>query len=180
MSEASGGGLTQARLEALYVKLEKPIYNVVFRWVWNRHEAQDITQEAFLRVWNMRQRVLMETVEALLYRVALNLASNRRRAQKVRQWLLVDEFLPFLRGEERPDPAVASQETRRVRDAINALPEPLRQVITLTELAGLTYPQVAQVLSIPEGTVGSRRNKAVSVLRQALGDLMEEVSHAGV
>lgn len=180
MNDVSGCALDNARLEALYIKLEKPIYNVVYRWVWNREEAQDITQEAFLRVWNMRERVVLETVEALLYRVALNLASNRRRAARIREWLSLETVFPFLRAEERPDPAVHAEETRRVRAALGAMPEPLRQVVTLTELAGLSYRQVAEILGIPEGTVGSRRNLALSLLRDELGGLMEEVPHAGV
>ena len=71
-------------LEALYVRLEGPLYNVAYRYVWDAAEAQDIVQEAFVRLWRARDRVRMQTVEALVYRIALNLARNRRRWLRLR------------------------------------------------------------------------------------------------
>ena len=70
-------------LERLYARLERPLYNVAFRWVWKAEDAQEIVQEAFLRVWRMRQRVDVETVDALIYKIAINLASSRRRSAKL-------------------------------------------------------------------------------------------------
>jgi len=59
-------------LERLYARLEKPLCNVVFRWVWNMDDAQD----AFVRLWRMRARVDLATVELLIYKIALNLAPS--------------------------------------------------------------------------------------------------------
>ena len=44
-------------LERLYARLEKPLCNVVFRWVWNMDDAQDVVQDAFVRLWRMRDRI---------------------------------------------------------------------------------------------------------------------------
>lgn len=160
--------LDQAQLERLYARLEKPVYNVVYRWVWNAHDAQDITQEAFLRVWNMRARVQMETVQPLIYRVALNLAANRRRSQRL--WRLVTlEGWSESAGTTAPHPAETRQVQTAVRVAVDGLAEPLRKVIMLCELGGLSYAEVAEVLGIPEGTVGSRRHQALKRLRAQLG-----------
>ena len=51
--------------------------NVVYRWVWRAEEAQDIVQEAFVRLWRMRERVDLATVEPLVHRIALNLGAQR-------------------------------------------------------------------------------------------------------
>ena len=51
-------------LERLYVRLEKPLCNVVFRWVWNMDEAQDLVQDAFVRLWRMRTRVDLRSGES--------------------------------------------------------------------------------------------------------------------
>jgi hypothetical protein len=67
----------EVELEALYERLEKPVYNVVYRWVWNPEEARDIVQDTFVRLWRMRQRVEMATVEPLVYKIALNLARSK-------------------------------------------------------------------------------------------------------
>ena len=161
--------LDRALLEALFVRLEQKLFNVVFRWVWNSEEARDLVQEAFLRLWKMRDRVDVATVEPLVFRIAVNLAANRRRAKAIRRWIGIEA------AGETPDPAPgaeAERETREVqvavRAAVDALPERLRQVIALTDLAGLSYADVARALEIREGTVGSRRNAALAALEAAL------------
>lgn len=77
-------------LEQLYARLETPVCNVVFRWVWSMDEAQDVVQDAFVRLWRMRARVDMDTVEPLIYKIALNLAASRRRSQKIWRWVSLD------------------------------------------------------------------------------------------
>ena len=169
-----GGGLDQATLERLFVKLEKPMFNVVYRWLWNASDAEEVTQEAFLRVWRARDGVDLATVEPLLYRTALNLASNRRRSARL--W----RFIGFEAAGDPPsrakvsDEVLAEEETRAcVRRAIDALPEHLRRVIVLSEYAELTQPEVGAALGIPTGTVGSRRHAALEMLAASLCDLEE-------
>ncbi len=168
-------GLNQAALERLYARLEKPLYNVVYRWLWNAEEAQDVVQEAFMRVWDRRTSVDMATVEPLLYRTALNLASNRRRARKLWRWVSLEALFEPASPRGSADAAMSmAQQDQAVRNAVESLPEHLRRVVVLCELSGLSYEQVGALLSIPSGTVGSRRNKAMRLLRQALGPLAED------
>jgi RNA polymerase sigma-70 factor, ECF subfamily len=63
-----------------------------------------------------------------------------------------------------------------MRDALDSLPTDWRDVLLLTELAGMTYPEIAAALSIAEGTVGSRRTRALALLRERL-DVQGVVSH---
>ena len=72
----------------VYRRLEKPLYNVVYRVLWDSAESQDVVQEAFLRCWRRKEDIRADGFTALLYRTALNLASNRRR--RVRLWRTVD------------------------------------------------------------------------------------------
>ena len=163
--------LDQATLERVYVKIEKPMFNVVYRWLWNAGDAQEVTQEAFLRVWKARARVDVATIEPLLYRTALNLASNRRRASRVRRWLGL-EAADDAPGGAAPDDALASARSKaRVRAAVDALPERLREVLMLTEYSEMSYDEVAATLGIPAGTVGSRRSAALGRLAEALGPM---------
>lgn len=157
----------RAALEALYQRLERRVYNVVYRWLWNKDDAADVTQDAFAKVWSMRDRVRAETVEALVYRIAVNLASNRRRAQRV--WSLVT--LEALTTSAAPPELGDTQ--RRVRAAVDALPDRLRRVVVLGEFTGMTGKEIGAVLGIPEGTVASRRHAALAMLREQLGALME-------
>ena len=62
--------MRESDLEQLHTRLEKPLYNVVFRSAWNADEAHDIVQETFVRLWRMRGRVDLKSVEPLVYRIA--------------------------------------------------------------------------------------------------------------
>jgi len=166
--------LDQSLLEELFLRLERPIYNVVYRWVWDREEARDTVQEAFMRLWRMRRRVRLETVEPLLYRIAVNLAANRRRMNKIRRWITLESAGEMAAGGigdmERME---ARERDLAVRRAVDSLPERLRRVVLLCEFSGLTYEQIGNSLGIPAGTVGSRRNTALALLQKRLGPLME-------
>jgi RNA polymerase sigma-70 factor (ECF subfamily) len=167
------GELDRAALEALYLRLEKPLYNVVFRSVWDAGESRDVVQEAFLRLWRMRGRVRVETVEALVWRIALNLASKRRRAARRWHWVSVRLPRSRTRQAEAEQGVLAHERARSVREALERLPAGLRQVVVLCELSELSYEQIGRLLSIPAGTVGSRRHRAIALLREALGPRAE-------
>ncbi len=168
-----GKTLDKATLERLYVKLEKPMFNVVYRWLWNAGDAQDVVQEAFLKIWNVRDDVDLATVDSLLYRTALNLASNRRRSSRLWRWIGIEAASSEASPHPTSEEALATAQTRqRVRAAIEALPERLRQVILLSEYSELTHQEIGSALGIPAGTVGSRRNAAIAQLTEQLGEVV--------
>jgi len=148
----------------LYRALEKPLYNVVYRWLWDRMESQDVVQEAFLRCWRARDRIRAEGFKAFVFRTAINLAANRRRRKKL--WRLVSfDSLP----EEPQDVGGgASVLSPRIQRAIDELPDRLKRVLLLCEVAEMSYGEVAAVTGVKEGTVGSRRNRALALLRGRL------------
>ncbi len=163
--------MRESDLEQLYARLERPLVNVVYRWLWSMDEAQDVVQEAFVRLWRMRARVELETVEPLIYRIAINLASSRRRSRRLWRWVSLDAIRDQAGGERPADETLEARDDRaELRAAVERLPKDLRAVAVLTELSDLTYPQIGEVLSIPAGTVGSRRNRALKRLREILGE----------
>jgi len=152
------------RVEQLFVALEGPLTNTLYRWLWDRDEVRDVVQEAFVRLWQMRARVDWDRATPLVYRIALNLASRRRRSRRRWRWVTFDAA-PEPRTEP---PAADAEQEAAVRRAIDALPERQRQVLVLSLHGELGYDQIARVLDIPVGTVASRRNTAVRALRAAL------------
>jgi RNA polymerase sigma-70 factor, ECF subfamily len=169
-SSRDGVALDRSALEQLYVKLEKPMFNVVYRWLWNAGDAQDVVQEAFLRIWKARDTVDPATATPLLYRTALNLASNRRRSARLWRFLGIEAASEEPTRARTSEEALAVEQDRaRVRRAIEALPERLRQVLMLSEYTDLTQPEIGLALGIPSGTVGSRRHAALAELSRHLG-----------
>ena len=175
MDRQADEALNRPALEALYIRLEKPLYNVLYRWIWDAEEAHELVQETFLRLWQMREKVRMESVEALAYRIGTNLAANRRRNRRLWQWATLHAVRGHSSHGYSAEKALEHQEVRRaVKKAIDSLPSRLRQVILLCEYSEMSYREVGRALKIPEGTVGSRRNAALKRLRQLLGPLLEE------
>jgi len=173
-ADDGNGTFGTAELEALYARLEKPVFNVVHRWLWDVEDARDVTQEAFVKLWNARKRVRLDSVEPLLFRTALNLAANRLRGRRLRRFFSLEV------AKDTADPSAGAQvsletaqQRARVRAAIEALPEKLKQVVVLFELSGLSTQQIADTLGIPGGTVSSRRSLAMAALSKSLGPLEE-------
>lgn len=154
-----------------YRRLEKPLYNVVYRVIFDAAESQDVVQDAFLRCWRRKDDIHAEGFKALLFRTALNLARNRRR--HLRLWRMVGVAAL---DDVSDDGAGGDALSRSMRDALSGLPKPLCDVLLLTELAGMTYPEIAAALGIAEGTVGSRRTRALALLRERL-EIHGAVSH---
>jgi len=99
----------------------------------------------------------------------LNLSRKRRRWRRTKHFLRGDALLAALPAAAVPDAdALSFQEQTLLHAAIERLPEKLRSVLLLTEFSALSYGAVAQLLSIPSGTVASRRNLALRQLRCAL------------
>jgi RNA polymerase sigma-70 factor (ECF subfamily) len=143
----------------------------------------DLVQDAFMKLWHMRDRIDPATVEALAFRIALNLASNRLRSRRLWRWL------PFVaEGGDDIDPGAladagvdARRRQRAVRAAVESLPDDLRRVVFMCEFSGLGYDEIASALGVPTGTVGSRRNRALKLLREKLEqqNVAEEVMGHG-
>ncbi len=111
----------------------------------------------------------MATVEALLYRIAINLAASKRRRAKLWRWASLDALRSHAVEQPSIEDTLVSAATRQdVRAAIESLPESLRRTLVLCELTSLTHEQVGRILHIPAGTVGSRRHRAVQLLRERL------------
>jgi RNA polymerase sigma-70 factor (ECF subfamily) len=160
-------GLDDAALRAAYQRLEKPMFNVLYRWLWDPAECMDAMHDAFLRVWSRREQVRVDGLDALLYATALNLARNRRR------WRALWRHDPADPQAAAPgeDPSAFAQrraDEGRVRDALGVLSAAQRDVVVLSEFSGLSTREIAAVLGIPEGTVGSRKHVALARLRALL------------
>jgi RNA polymerase sigma-70 factor (ECF subfamily) len=121
--------------------------------------------EAFVRVWQQRGRVDVARLDALVYASALNLARNHLRWRKLRHWLSLDDI------DEQPGDMQPEQQVDGwwLHHALAALPMADQQLLLLSEFAGLDTRSLAKVLGIAEGTVGSRRHRAMARLRAKLG-----------
>ena len=159
------GGDTNA-FEALVVEYEKNIYAITQRMTGNAEDAADMTQETFIKAYNSLSSFRGDSKFSVwLYRIATNVCLDflRSRSRKPTVSLSMEDE----DGEETQlDIADESQSPERllergltrdaVRRGLNALSPEYRQILLLREIQGLSYEEIADVLSLEAGTVKSR------------------------
>jgi RNA polymerase sigma-70 factor (ECF subfamily) len=155
----------------------RQVYGLCFRFTGSGAQAQDLTQEVFLRVFRTLRtfRAAEGSFAAWLARVARNLLIDHyRRTRQERVTDSIEDQLPMLEGygassSTRPDQALAGREASEVLQAtLQRLSPELREAVILRDLQEMEYREIAQVLAIPEGTVKSRINRGRAELARLL------------
>jgi len=155
---------------------QRSVYQICLRMMNDSTEAEDMAQETFIRASQAIKHFRGDSsINTWLYRIAVNLCKNRiaylkRRAHKFHDHL---PKLEETRGDMwqsrarpadilgTPDEIAEGHEAQRlINRALQTLPDPLRAVLTLRDLEGLSYHEIVEVLQIPLGTVKSRLHQA--------------------
>ena len=145
---------------AEYERLLRAMYLVTG----NRHEAEDLAQEALLRAYERWDRVgRMSNPPGYVYRTALNLRRSRLRAMATAVRRLVR-----IRVEAEPDPAGPVGERDAIRRALAAIPATQREAVVLIEWLGLSDVEAAEILGVAPVTVRVRISRARPVLQEHL------------
>jgi RNA polymerase sigma-70 factor (ECF subfamily) len=142
------------------------LYRAARAWTGSREEAEDLVQETYARVLR-RPRLVQGDEAAYLVRALRNTLISQRRAEGRRLQTTTLEDDAAARGVH--DPAEAA-EIRQVYAAIAELPGEFRDAIVAVDVAGLSYPEAARALGIPEGTITSRLFRARDRVARRLGD----------
>jgi RNA polymerase sigma-70 factor (ECF subfamily) len=152
------------------------VYGLSYRFTGSDAEAQDLTQEVFLRVFRTLRTFRSEegSFVTWLTRLTRNLLIDHyRRARHDRVTDSMEEQSPGfernLRDPERPDQVLAGRETSELlQGALRRLSPDLRETVILRDLQDLEYREIASILKIPEGTVKSRLNRGRAELARIL------------
>jgi len=173
----------KAAFDLLVRKYQNRVINLVSRFVKNQGDVQDVAQEAFIKAYRALPGFRGESAfYTWLYRIAVNTAKNYLVAQKRRPSSsdidAIDaenfEGSDNLRENSSPERLLLSEELRKVVFAtLEQLPEDLRTAITLREMEGLSYEDIAQVMACPVGTVRSRIFRAREALDKQIEPLMQ-------
>jgi len=147
------------------------VFRLAYRLTGNTHDAEDLTQEVFVRVFRSLDSYVPGTFEGWLHRITTNLfLDGARRRQRIRFEGLADETESRLGGSE-PTPAQAFDDRHLDGDihaALKALAPEYRAAVILCDIEGLSYEEIADTLDVKLGTVRSRIHRGRAQLRQAL------------
>lgn len=163
---------------ALVSAYEGKIYNLALRYLGNREDAMDASQEVFLRVFRFLPGFQEESgFSTWIYRIGVNVCKDMLAKRAKRGELSLElpneeeDYRTAEVADSRYDPeAIVEQADLResLAEAIGQLPQQQREMIVLRDIQGLSYEEIGQVLSLEAGTVKSRLSRARENLRKKL------------
>jgi RNA polymerase sigma-70 factor (ECF subfamily) len=170
-----------AAFEPLVAKYRDRVWRLAFNVLRDREDAWDTAQEAFIKAWQALPSFRGQSAfYTWLFRIAMNVATDRARQRAARGRAFGTERVPEEdwdrlmpdQGAGPDDAARRAEERERITRALAALSEQHRAIIMLSDLEGLSYREIAEVLDIPMGTVMSRLHNARKRLRDVLGPML--------
>jgi RNA polymerase sigma-70 factor (ECF subfamily) len=168
--------------EPLVEKYRQRVWRLAYQVLRDREEAWDVAQEAFIRAYQSLPTFRGQSAfYTWLFRITVNLATDRIRQRAARgrafgtEQVTENELETRLADDvsRRPDDeAIRQEERERIARTLDALPPNFRTIIMLSDIEGLSYREIAEVLDIPMGTVMSRLHNARKRLRAILRPLL--------
>jgi len=164
--------------DLLILKYQHKIISIVGRYLGDRNDVQDVSQETFIKAYRAIPNFRGESAfYTWLYRIAINTAKNHlvsksRRPPNIDIDIDDGEFQDssaVLRDNESPQASLATKQMEEVIfRAIENLPAELRVAVTLREFEGLSYEEIARIMDCPVGTVRSRIFRAREAIEQKI------------
>ncbi len=168
--------------DMLVIKYQHKVFSIIGRYIRDQSEVQDVAQEAFIKAYRALPNFRGDSAfYTWLYRIAINTAKNhlvsRSRRPPARDVDVDDaEFYTgadLLKDVASPENTLQCQELEAMVDlAIRELPEDLRTAVTLREMEGLSYEDIAAIMDCPVGTVRSRIFRARETIEKRIRPLM--------
>lgn len=155
-------------LESLFRTVHADLVGFAESFLHDRASARDVTQDAFVRIWEMRAEIDPErSLTALAYTTVRNLCLNRLRDSRKRSSILADRYeAPVISGPQ-PDQAAAGAELEQhLRTWVADLPERQRESLVLTRFQGLSHEEAAEAMGVSPRTVNNHLVKALRTIRE--------------
>jgi RNA polymerase sigma-70 factor (ECF subfamily) len=167
-----------AAFDELVTRHYQSVYRLAYRFLYDSPEAEDITQEVFLRVYRAAKTYTPKAkFSTWLYTITKNLCFNELRKKKsVTVFSIEDEMLPELPSpDDSPVSKLEEAEVKqRVLDAVKALPANLRIAVLLLKYHDLSYEEVADILGCTVNAVKLRVHRAKKFLAKSIGYISQE------
>lgn len=162
------GGDTAA-FETLYRRYQAPLFNYIYRSCLSAAVAEDIFQEVFFQVIKkMASYTEKQNFRAWIYTIARNRLIDRGRLKSSADVAIGSDW-EFASGQETPVAIAEKNEERsHLRGAIEALPAKVREIMMLRHFSGLSFKEIAEVTSLPLGTVLSTVHRGLGSLREKM------------
>ena len=182
----------EERFNGLMSETYKKVYNMAYRLAGNRSDAEDLTQDAFYRAYRSfgdfeGDRPFENWIFRIVTRLFLDLLRNRRRRVRAVSYDAPlpnggDDNLFFDMPDKAPNPEetlVESSFSEELQKALNTLSPSQRLLVTLADIEGVPYKDIAEMLDKPVGTIRSRLHRTHKLLRSRLEQIRSESASNG-
>ncbi len=159
--------MDEGRFEALYEKYANDVLRVSYFYLGDRHQAEDVTQDVFVRLLTSAPDLEEGREKPWLLKVALNRCRDIWRAAWVKRVVLGSPAMELAPAPDRMDENLEKQE---LLECIRRLPADFRDVILLHYYQGYGIAEISEMLHVPEGTISSRLSRG----RKKLEDILKE------
>ncbi|MCV7013807.1 RNA polymerase sigma factor SigE [Mycolicibacterium madagascariense] len=178
--DATGDKATMPSWDELVRQHADRVYRLAYRLSGNQHDAEDLTQETFIRVFRSVQNYQPGTFEGWLHRITTNLFLDMvRRRSRIRMEALPEDYDRVPADE--PNPEQIYHDSRLGPDlqaALDSLPPEFRAAVVLCDIEGLSYEEIGATLGVKLGTVRSRIHRGRQALREYLAKHPEAFADA--
>lgn len=156
-----------SQFKALFDQYYTPIKNFIYYKCGDVDLAEDLTQDAFMKLWEKRAEVKAETVKSYLYTIANNMFLNKVRHEKVVMSFV--EKQTDQKNAESPEYTLEEKEFKaELEKTISEMPEKQRDVFLMNRIDELTYKEIAERLGLSVKAVEKRMHGALNYLRERI------------
>ena len=156
--------------EKIYNRMFNTLCNKAYRMINDADAAKDIVQNVFLRFWNMRDKLVINTTpDAYVYKAVINETLNY--LDKKKRMVIVsgqNDALKIESGKTPEEELRFNELQQKINNLLSKLPPRCRKVFILSRFEDMTYKEIAAFLQISENTVDNHIKKALSYFRKAL------------
>jgi RNA polymerase sigma-70 factor, ECF subfamily len=169
----SGARAASVTIEQLVAAHAQTVFRVAYSVIRNHSDAEDVTQETFLRAVKHGRLHRIENHKAWLVKIAWRLALDRSKRISSEP---LDQVIQTLPSTEEPLDQVINEQQRSevLRKLLDTLPRDLREVVMLSTVEEMSSVDIAGVMGIPEGSVRTRLMRARAMLKQKLAAMLEK------
>ena len=175
----AAGSESRAEFDELVRRYHKQAYNIAYRMAGNHTDAEDLTQEAFIRAFRFFGQYRRELpFDSWLYKIMSNVFIDRLRRMPKVKIRSIDQPVTTEDGEAQFDVAdgspgpedevLSSEMDNRIQAALNTLPEAFRLTVIYADIEGMSYEEIAEATRTNIGTVRSRLHRGRRLLRNKL------------
>jgi len=156
-------------LEAIYKQFNRPLFNLVYRYTYNREIAEDLLQDIFIKVFSHLQDIRNEeTFVGWIYRIAINTCYSylRRKKSQLQRTIPLNEVEGTIEGKTNESGDQIMKKS--LDDAVKILPDKMKSIFLLHDVQGFKHKEIARMLGCSMGTSKSQLFKARMKIRESL------------